>query len=213
MMSEQTLLVAVTIVIGYLLGSLNGAIIASKNVFKKDIRSFGSGNAGLTNFHRTFGTKGLLIVIAVDVLKTVAATLIGRALAPLGGYDVSVGCMLAGFGVCLGHVYPIYYSFKGGKGILAGGTLAWMIDWRVGLCSWGIFLILVIFTQYVSLGSLAAAFMLGATVCIFIPSPTAKILAVLSAALIIFAHRENIKRLRNGTESKLDLRGGPKNNT
>ena len=213
MMSEQTLLVAVTIVIGYLLGSLNGAIIASKNVFKKDIRSFGSGNAGLTNFHRTFGTKGLLIVIAVDVLKTVAATLIGRALAGPGGYDTSVGCMLAGFGVCLGHVYPVYYGFKGGKGILAGGTLAWMIDWRVGLCSWGIFLVLVIFTQYVSLGSLAAAAMLASTVCIFIPSPTAKILAILSSALIIFAHRENIKRLRNGTESKFDLRGGPKNNT
>ena len=95
----------------------------------------------------------------------------------------------------------------------AGGTLAWMIDWRVGLCSWGIFLVLVIFTQYVSLGSLAAAAMLASTVCIFIPSPTAKILAILSSALIIFAHRENIKRLRNGTESKLDLRGGPKNNT
>ena len=210
MMSEQTLLIAITIVIGYLLGSFNGAIIASKNVFKKDIRSFGSGNAGLTNFHRTFGTRGLLIVIAVDVLKTVAATLIGKALAGPGGYDVSVGCMLAGFGVCLGHVYPVYYSFKGGKGILAGGTLAWMIDWRVGVCAWGIFLILVVFTQYVSLGSLAAAAMLAAATCIFIPAPAAKILALLSAAIIIFAHRENIKRLKNGTESKLSFGGKSK---
>ncbi|MGI5978286.1 MAG: glycerol-3-phosphate 1-O-acyltransferase PlsY [Oscillospiraceae bacterium] len=213
MMTDQTLFVAITIVIGYLLGSLNGAIIASKNVFKKDIRSFGSGNAGLTNFHRTFGTQGLLIVIAVDVLKTVAATLTGKALAPLGAYDVSVGCMLAGFGVCLGHVYPIYYSFRGGKGILSGGTLAWMIDWRVGVCSWGIFLILVVFTQYVSLGSLAAAVTLAASVCVFIPSPTAKILALISAALIIFAHRENIKRLKNGTESKLNFHSGGRTKT
>lgn len=210
MMSEQTLYIALTVVVGYLLGSLNGAIIASKNVFKKDIRNFGSGNAGLTNFHRTFGVRGIVIVMLVDVLKTVLATLIGRLLSPLGGYDVSVGIMLAGFGVCLGHVYPIYYNFKGGKGILTGGTLAWMIDWRVGVCAWGIFLIFVIFTQYVSLGSIAAAITLAASVCIFIPSPTAKILALISAALIVFAHRENIKRLRNGTESKLSFGGRPK---
>lgn len=210
MMSEQTLYIALTVVAGYLLGSLNGAIIASKNVFKKDIRNFGSGNAGLTNFHRTFGVRGIVIVMLVDVLKTVLATLIGRLLSPLGGYDVSVGIMLAGFGVCLGHVYPIYYNFKGGKGILTGGTLAWMIDWRVGVCAWGIFLIFVIFTQYVSLGSIAAAITLAASVCIFIPSPTAKILALISAALIVFAHRENIKRLRNGTESKLSFGGRPK---
>ena len=213
MMSDQTLYIAITVVIGYLLGSLNGAIIASKNVFKKDIRNFGSGNAGLTNFHRTFGVRGLVIVVLVDVLKTVLATLVGKWLSPLGGYDASVGIMLAGFGVCLGHVYPVYYNFKGGKGILTGGTLAWMIDWRVGICAWGIFLIFVIFTQYVSLGSLAAAITLAGATCVFIPSPTAKILALISGALIVFAHRENIRRLRNGTESKLAFGGKPKGNT
>ena len=94
--------------------------------------------------------------------------------------------------------------------VLAGGTLAWMIDWRVGVCAWGIFLILVVFTQYVSLGSLAAAAMLAAATCIFVPAPAAKILALLSAAIIIFAHRENIKRLKNGTESKLSFGGKSK---
>lgn len=213
MMSDQMLFLFITAVEAYLLGSLNGAIIASKNVFKKDIRNFGSGNAGLTNFHRTFGARGILIVIAVDVLKTVTAALVGKWLAGFGGYDGSVGVMLAGFCVCLGHVYPVYYCFHGGKGILTGGTLAWVIDWRVGVCAWSIFLIFVVFTQYVSLGSIAAAITLAAAVCIFIPSPTAKILAVICALLIIFAHRENIKRLRNGTESKLSLGKSTKGDT
>lgn len=205
MMSDQMIFLFITAVEAYLLGSLNGAIIASKIFFKKDIRNFGSGNAGLTNFHRTFGAKGLLIVVLVDVLKTVIATLVGKWLAGFGGYPGSVGVMLAGFCVCLGHVYPVFYHFHGGKGILAGGTLAWVIDWRVGLCAWSIFLIFVVFTQYVSLGSIAAAITLATAVCIFVPSPTAKILAIISALLIVFAHRENIKRLHAGTESKLSL--------
>lgn len=213
MMSDQMLFLFITAVEAYLLGSLNGAIIASKNVFKKDIRKFGSGNAGLTNFHRTFGAKGILIVIAVDVLKTVTAALVGKWLAGFDGYDGSVGVMLAGFCVCLGHVYPVYYRFHGGKGILTGGTLAWVIDWRVGVCAWSMFLIFVVFTQYVSLGSIAAAITLAAAVCVFVPSPTAKILAVICALLIIFAHRENIKRLRNGTESKLSIGKSPKDGT
>lgn len=213
MMSDQTLFLFITAVEAYLLGSLNGAIIASKNVFKQDIRDFGSGNAGLTNFHRTFGAKGLLIVVAVDVLKTVIATLVGKWLAGFGGYDGSVGIMLAGFGVGLGHVYPVYYRFHGGKGILTGGTLAWVIDWRVGLCAWAVFLIFIVFTQYVSIGSIAAAVTLATTVCIFVPSPTAKILAIISSFLIVFSHRENIKRLRNGTESKLSFGKPPKDDT
>lgn len=205
-MTGLTIFLAITAVVSYLAGGLNGSIIASMNFFKKDIRNYGSGNAGLTNFARTFGAKGLVIVVLVDVLKTAAAVLLGRWLVGMEGYP-EVGKLFAGFCAMLGHVYPVYYRFKGGKAVLSGGTLAWLIDWRVGLVCWSVFLIVVIFTKYVSLGAICCAIFLPLSLLAFGYSWLEALLGLFCALLLIFAHRENIKRLRNGTESKLKLGG------
>jgi len=209
-MSNLVLYLAITAVAAYLLGGVNGAIIASLNVFKKDIRKFGSGNAGLTNFLRTFGSKGLVIVVIVDVLKTVAAVLIGHWLVGKAGYPL-VGMMFAGFCAMLGHVYPVYYRFHGGKSVMCAGVIAWMIDWRVGLICWAVFLVIVVFTKFVSLGSMVGSLFIPVTLLIFGHSGTEALLGLLCALLLIYSHRENIKRLKNGTESKLSFSGGKLN--
>lgn len=205
-MSKLTIFLAVIALVSYLLGGINGAIIASFNIFNKDVRHFGSGNAGLTNFTRTFGSKGVALLLAVDVLKTVAAVLFGGWLLGKLGYPM-VGRMFAGFCAMLGHVYPVYYKFRGGKAVLCGGTLVWIIDWKVGLLCWAVFLIIVIFTKYVSLGALSAGLFMPIGLLIFSHSGLEAILGLLCALLMLIAHRENIKRLIRGTESKLKLGG------
>lgn len=200
------MLLAITGLVSYLLGGINGSIIASMSFFNKDVRHFGSGNAGLTNFARTFGVKGAVIVILVDVLKTVAAVMLGRWLLGMVGYPM-IGKMFAGFCAMLGHVYPVYYHFHGGKAVLCVGTLAWMADWRIGLICWAIFLVVVIFTKYVSLGAMASVVFLPIGIWAFSYTGLEGVLGLLCALLMIFAHRENIKRLLKHTESKLNIGG------
>lgn len=205
-MAKITIFLIITGIAAYLLGGINGSIIASMNFFNKDIRHFGSGNAGLTNFARTFGVKGAAIVIIVDVLKTVAAVMIGHWLLGMVGYPM-VGELFAGFCTMLGHVYPVYYHFHGGKAVLCVGTLAWMVDWRVGLICWAIFIVIVVFTKYVSLGAIIAMLLFPICVWAFGHTGLEGVLGLLCAALMIFAHRENIKKLINGTERKLNIGG------
>ena len=206
MITKITIYLAITGIAAYLLGGINGAIIASMNFFNKDVRNYGSGNAGLTNFTRTFGGKGAVIVVIVDVLKTVIAVLLGRWLLGMVGYPM-VGKMFAGFCAMLGHVYPVYYRFHGGKAVLCVGTLAWMADWRVGLICWAVFLIVVVFTKYVSLGALIGCSLLSISIWVFGYTGLEGLLGLLCTLLMVFAHRENIHRLRNGTESKLKIGG------
>ena len=209
-MAKLTIFLAITGFAAYLLGGINGSIIASLNIFNKDIRSFGSGNAGLTNFTRTFGTKGIALVLLVDILKTLAAVMLGRWLLGMVGYPM-IGKLFAGFCTMLGHVYPIYYRFHGGKAVLCAGTLVWMLDWRVGLICWAAFIVIVVFTKYVSLGAISASVLCPIGLWAFSYSGLEGFIALLCALLLIFAHRENIKRLRGGTESKLSFGGRPKN--
>lgn len=203
-MTTTTIYLAITGIAAYLLGSINGAIIASMNIFNKDVRDFGSGNAGLTNFTRTFGVKGAAIVILVDILKTVIAVLIGAWLLGMEG-QAMVGRMFAGFCAMLGHVYPVYYRFHGGKAVLCAGVIALMADWRVGLVCWSAFLVVVVFTKYVSLGSIIGSLLLPICIWAFGYTGLEGVLGLLSSVLMIFAHRDNIKRLINGTESKLNI--------
>lgn len=205
-MAQTTIFLAISGIAAYLLGGINGSIIASMSFFNKDVRHFGSGNAGLTNFARTFGVKGAVIVILVDVLKTIAAVLIGRWLLGMVGYPM-IGKLFGGFCAMLGHVYPVYYNFHGGKAVLCVGTLAWMLDWRVGLICWAIFIVIVVFTKYVSLGAIASVVFLPISIWAFSYTGLEGVLGLLCALLMIFAHRENIKRLLNGTESKLNIGG------
>lgn len=186
----------------YLLGCFNGAVIVSKYILKDDVRNHGSGNAGLTNFHRTFGGGLTFVVILCDVLKAVIAVLLGswlfRGDPLLGKYFAALFCLL-------GHMFPCMFHFKGGKGILSGGTIAIMIDWRIALVVWGGFLILTALTRYVSLGSLwaGASFPFVSWYCY--PDIKIVILAFLLGGLVVWQHRGNAQRLLQGTERKLSF--------
>ena len=195
---------AILAVVGYLLGCANGAILTSKIFYRDDVRKHGSGNAGLTNFYRTYGSKLILCVIAVDMLKAVIAVELGGAI--LGG---TLGKYYMGFFCMLGHMFPAPYRFKGGKGILSSGTLLLCLDWRVALVSWGAFAVLAVLTRYVSLGSVAAAALLPVTTFFVYRGapnfPWIMLFGTLIGGMVVWAHRANIHRLLNGTESKFTL--------
>lgn len=190
----------------YLLGCFNGAVIVSKYILRDDVRTHGSGNAGLTNFLRSFGGPLTAVVILTDALKAILAVWLGVAL--LGGsFGVDLAKYYAGLFCLVGHMFPCMFHFKGGKGILSGGTLAIMVDWRVALVVWGGFLLLVLLTRYVSLGSVwaGASFPFISWYC-FPDQPAVIVLAFVIGALVVWQHRSNIRRLLHGTENKLHLR-------
>ena len=187
----------------YLAGCCNGAIITSFLFFKDDVRKHGSHNAGLTNFYRTFGGKYAICVILVDMLKAFVAVKLGSVV-----FDAYLGLRLEGeyfsaLFCVIGHIFPAFYSFKGGKGILCSGTLLLLLDWRIAAVGWGLFALLWLTTRYVSLGSVSGAASFPITTLIFCRSNwTVFVLSLLIAALVIWAHRENIGRLLHGTESR-----------
>ena len=191
----------------YLLGNLNGAVIVSRVMAHEDVRSHGSGNAGLTNFIRNYGVRTAALVILIDVGKAVAACLLGQALlSPLG--CAKEGQMLGAACVLLGHIFPALLGFTGGKGIRSGFTIALMVDWRIGLLIFLTFAVAYGLTQYVSLGSVLAAAMFGVGFILFYrQQPVVMWTALLLAALVIFMHRGNIQRLLRGEERKTNLFG------
>ena len=194
-----------TAAVSYFLGCFNGAVIVSKYILRDDVRTHGSGNAGLTNFFRTFGGPLTLVVILCDVIKAILAVLLGIMLigsianAPLlGKYWAALFCLL-------GHMFPCMFHFKGGKGILSGGTIAIMIDWRVALVVWGGFLVLAVLTKYVSLGSLWAGVSFPLASWFVYHDWIILLLAIACGGLVTWGHRANVKRLLNGTENKFSL--------
>ena len=152
--------VLVAALTAYLLGNLNGAVCVSALIANEDVRSHGSGNAGLTNFIRNYGTTSALLVIAIDAGKAaVACWSCGLMLDPYGyGFE---GLVLGGFCVMLGHVFPALLGFKGGKGILSGCIVAFIVDWRIGLVILALFAVIYLATRYVSLASVLAATAFG----------------------------------------------------
>ena len=198
-----------TAVIAYFCGCFNGAVIVSKYILRDDVRSHGSGNAGLTNFFRTFGGPLTFVVILTDVLKAIAAILIGTLLFRQMVADEAMVVTLAeywsGLFCLLGHMFPCMFHFKGGKGILSGGTIAIMIDWRVALVVWGGFLILAILTRYISLGSCWAGASFPFVTWFVYRSSVITVLGTIIGLLILYMHRANIHRLLTGTENKFSL--------
>jgi len=199
--------VIITILTAYMLGNLNGAVMVSKLVANEDVRSHGSGNAGLTNFIRNYGAASSLMVIAVDMGKAVLACMVGgRLLAPYG-YEIA-GRALGGLFLILGHDFPALLGFKGGKGILSGVTVALCLDWRIGLFVFGIFLVAYWLTHYVSLGSVLSSGSFGFIYAIFHwDEKFAVIVGFILSALIVWMHRANIVRLVKGQECKTNLLG------
>ena len=192
----------------YFCGCFNGAVIVSKYILRDDVRSHGSGNAGLTNFYRTFGGPLTLVVILCDVLKAVAAVLTAVFVArSLGVHDavIPMAKYWAGLFCLLGHMFPCMFHFKGGKGILSGGTIAIMIDWRIALVVWGGFLLLAVLTRYVSLGSCWAGASFPFATWFVYHDVFLTVFGACLGCLILYMHRGNIQRLLSGTENKFSL--------
>ena len=204
----MVLSVILTAVIAYLLGNLNGAVIISHLVAHEDVRTKGSGNAGLTNFTRNYGASTSVFVILIDVGKAAAACLVGGLLLKRFGHYID-GVALGGLFVIVGHDFPALLGFKGGKGILSGVTVALMLDWRIGLFVFGIFLVAYFLTHYVSLGSVLSSGSFG-----FLYAWVHRgenlfpiLVGFFLSALIVWMHRSNIVRLVKGEERKTNLFG------
>lgn len=208
----------IMLVVPYLLGGINTAIIVTKLKTGKDIRTMGSGNAGLTNTLRTQGKATAVFVLLGDILKSVVAVLLVRlAFGLLGGVDTTDPASgmtwveyIAAFMAVVGHIFPVYYGFKGGKGVLAAISAIFVLDWRIACILLGIFIVLVALTRYVSLGSCVASSVFCITAGLFgyfLDKDPAfivnAIIAAFTGGLIVFMHRSNIKRLVTHTEKKL----------
>ena len=195
------ILLIIIALVAYSLGGVNGAIISSRYIFHDDVRNHGSGNAGLTNFNRTYGVKGIVLVLAIDIIKTVLAVLFGGLLMKSAGAP-EVGRVFGGFCAILGHVAPIYYGFKGGKGVLCAGTMILIVDPVAGICCWAVFILVAICTRYISLSSCIACLMGPVFAAIFGVSGLEVLLVLFCALLVVFKHAENILRIFNGSESR-----------
>ncbi len=206
----KILLLIVIAIIGYILGGFNGAILTSQYIFHDDIRKHGSGNAGLTNFFRTYGLKGFVWVVGIDAVKTIIAVLLGGWLMNIIG-EKSVGQLFAGFCVIMGHVAPVLHLFKGGKGVLCAGVMILMVDPIVGICCWAIFAVIVLFTRYVSLASCVSCLMGAIFMAIFKNGGLEVMLTFLCALVVVVRHYDNILRLVRGEESKIDFSRAQKN--
>ena len=201
-MGNPALLIAVAVV-GYLLGSLNTSLIVGK-FYGIDVRRHGSGNAGATNTLRTLGKKAAIFVSLGDILKGVVACLIGLWL--IGNVeDVGkLGVMLGGVCAIIGHNWPVFFGFKGGKGVFTTLAVTLMMDWKIGLMLLGVFILVVLITRYISLGSIlgAALFPVVGAIPVFKHSSTFIVFAAILGLLVVIRHHANIKRLINGTENK-----------
>ena len=199
-------------IIAYLLGSISFSVIISKKVAGFDVRQKGSGNAGTTNVLRSVGKKAAIITLICDVLKGVVAILVAYLVGLIvKDLNNSLLIQIAGITVIVGHTFPIFFQFKGGKGIATALGVLLMTNWNIGLICLVFALVLMILTRIVSLGSLAAAVLFPVLV-MFMPSQAYLvsgnyvIYSIIIAVLVIFNHRANVKRLLNGTENKLDFK-------
>ena len=186
--------------VAYLLGSINFAILISAKQYRQDIRQHGSKNAGMTNMMRTYGKKAAGLTLLGDALKAVVACLIGYAI--LG----HLGAYLAGLFCVLGHVFPVFYRFKGGKGVVTAAVSVLMCHPLAFLILLVIFLIIVLSTRYISLGSIMCVLIYPVILTSFPSGRPYGIYAVLITVVVVFKHWENIKRLRAGTESKFSFK-------
>ena len=205
--------VLVIVLLSYFLGCFNGAVLISSFVIRDDIRGHGSGNAGLTNFYRTYGARYALGVILLDMGKTAVATMIGGYMFHCLYEDWTLGVLVAGLSCIIGHIFPAFYEFKGGKGILAGSILVIMLDWRMALVAWCLFFLSVVLTRFVSLGSIMAAASVGVTAFFLYDRRVYILLAGVTAALVIWSHRSNVVRLLKGNENKFKFHKEPPKET
>ena len=209
--------VLLSIIVSYLLGSLNSAIIVSRLLYKEDIRTHGSGNAGMTNMLRTYGLGAAGLTLLGDLIKTAIAIFFTAFLLGIsynGGISINDGyCYMAGLFAVLGHIFPIFYGFRGGKGVLVTAVTALILAPIPFLILITLFIIIVFISRYVSLGSVCAAVLLPVVVrgyvsVMFAGQPMPGIMSlclIILAILIVWCHRENLKRISNKTERKISI--------
>ena len=206
-------------VIAYLLGSLNFSIILSEVVKKKDIRDSGSGNAGATNMLRTYGKKAAVGTMIGDILKVALGIIIAFALLdvpmkyifsnPADAAEIQRVMLykeFAGLFCVLGHIFPLYFKFKGGKGVAACTGMVIIVDWRIALILFVIFIGVILISKWISLGSIVIALLYPVLIFAFYKNFILAAVALLFTAIVIVAHRENIKRLAKGTENKISIK-------
>ena len=199
----------------YLLGSINSAILISKVIYKDDIRKHGSGNGGMTNMLRTFGGKAAIMTLVGDLLKTAISISLAGVVFGFGyvsGISVQGFCYVAGLFAVLGHVFPVYYGLKGGKGVLVTSTMALILTPVPFLLLFCLFVAIVAISKYVSLGSVCVAMlypvMLHGTFAFLFESAMDGMIAlstIVLACLIVWCHRENLRRIGERTENKLSF--------
>ena len=215
------LAILISAVLSYLLGSFNSSILVVRLLKHQDIREFGSHNAGLTNTLRCFGKGCAALTLVGDLVKGIVAVLLSKGICELLGTgltaqnDVHFIGYIAGIFAILGHVFPIYYHFKGGKGVLVGVSVFLGIDWKVFLCLIVIFAVVLAISKYVSLGSIIAAACCPVVTFLFqfwqrgdLPMWYLWLntgLAALMGAWVIYMHRTNIQRLKAGNENKFSF--------
>ena len=201
-------------IVAYVIGSINFSVIISKKMAGFDVREKGSGNAGSTNVLRTIGMKAAIITLLCDILKGVIAVLIGLWIGNIvKDVDKALLVQIAGILVVLGHTFPIFFEFKGGKGVATALGVLLITNWKIGLICAVFALVIIIITRMVSMGSISAA-ILFPILTLFIrehfiveaSGPKYLIFSILLALLIIFNHRENIKRIVAGTENKISFK-------
>lgn len=196
-------------IIAYFIGSINFSVIISKKVAGFDLREKGSKNAGTTNMLRTVGKKAALVVLICDILKGVIAILIAKLMT--SGENQAIGVQIAAVAVVLGHTFPIFFGFKGGKGVATSIGILLVINWQIGLICIVYGVLILLLTRMVSLGSITAA-LLFPVLTIFIRTHYIAdgagytIFGIIMAIIILFNHRSNIKRLNEGTENRISFK-------
>lgn len=199
----KTFIIVISAIIGYCIGSLNFAVIIGKLFYKKDVRNIGSKSAGATNTLRSLGKKAAIAVTIGDFLKGVAAYLLCELIGKyygIGEYTSVVG----GFSAIIGHDFPFYFRFKGGKGVLTSLALSFMIDVRGGIIALSFAIIIMILTKYVSLGSILGCALNAVVIWFLIPGQYFRcIVVVLAVVIAIIKHKSNIIRLVKGEETKI----------
>lgn len=198
--------ILICLLFGYLLGSLNTSVIISR-MKGEDIRTKGSGNAGATNTLRVMGKKAAILVLLGDVLKAVVAVLIVRAFlgsfSHVDAFTLKMSEMVAGFGAVLGHNFPLYFGFRGGKGVATSFGTILVLDWRIALVVLGVFILTLALSRFVSLSSCMGSVAAPVASLLFSENLWVVLVYALLGALCIIRHRENIGRLIRGTERKL----------
>ena len=201
-------------IIAYLVGSINFSVIISKRMAGFDVREKGSGNAGTTNMLRSIGVKAAVITLLCDILKGVVVILIAILIGNIvDGLDDALLVQLAGIFVIIGHTFPIFFGFKGGKGIATSLGVLLMINWQIGLICLEFALILMAITRMVSVGSIAAAILfpvlvvfIGQNYIVPVNNWSYLIFSIIIAILVLFNHRENLKRIFTGKENKISFK-------